>query len=79
MRVFWWQGGLHVQPESREEGALLTRLVESVQWGMPPAWTRHSHPDPDSDVLEPGDRVAGGPGVTGLDDRQAVVRPDLPA
>ncbi len=30
MRIFWWQGGLHVQPESDPERAALVLLSDSL-------------------------------------------------
>jgi hypothetical protein len=32
MRVFWWQRGLHVEPESQEEANMLVKLVDSVKF-----------------------------------------------
>lgn len=29
MRVFWWQGGLHLDPETAEEGKALQVLCDS--------------------------------------------------
>ncbi len=26
MKVFWWQGGLHIDPENKEDADALTRL-----------------------------------------------------
>jgi hypothetical protein len=31
MKVFWWQGGLHAEPESAEEGKAMMLLWNSVQ------------------------------------------------
>lgn len=36
MRIFWHQGGLHVHPESKREGQLLTELFDSLKMGKPP-------------------------------------------
>jgi hypothetical protein len=36
MRVFWHQGGLHVHPESKREGQLLTELFNCLKVGKPP-------------------------------------------
>jgi hypothetical protein len=30
MKVFWWQGGLHAEPESPEEGKALMLLWKSI-------------------------------------------------
>ena len=29
MRIYWWQGGFHIKPESREETAFLLSCTES--------------------------------------------------
>ena len=31
MKVFWWQGGLHAEPETREERAALKTLWEGIR------------------------------------------------
>ena len=31
MKVFWWQGGLHAEPETREEGAALKTLWQGIR------------------------------------------------
>lgn len=31
MRVFWWQGGLHLQPATDSERSILNGLYESLQ------------------------------------------------
>jgi len=36
MRVFWYQGGLHVHPEDEHEGRLLSELFELVKFEKPP-------------------------------------------
>ena len=33
MRIFWWQHGLHAEPESQEEADALVALVKSIRWG----------------------------------------------
>jgi len=30
MKVFWWQGGLHIQPESHKEAEALVAVVDSL-------------------------------------------------
>ena len=30
MKVFWWQCGLHIEPESKEESKALILLVDSL-------------------------------------------------
>lgn len=36
MRIFWYQGGLQVQPENESEGRALVELVENLKIGKPP-------------------------------------------
>jgi hypothetical protein len=36
MRVFWWQGGLHLQPESDVETEALIVLLQSFRYERPP-------------------------------------------
>ena len=36
MRIFWYQGGLQVQPEGAAETKVLADLVNSVKVGFPP-------------------------------------------
>jgi hypothetical protein len=35
MHVFWWQHGLHLQPDNQEEANQLVRLVEGIKFGRP--------------------------------------------
>ena len=30
MKIFWWQGGLHIEPETKEERSALALLLEST-------------------------------------------------
>ena len=32
MKVFWWQCGLHIEPESNEEHAALCLLLDTVKF-----------------------------------------------
>jgi len=32
MRVYWYQGGLHIEPESKSETDLLSRLVKCLKF-----------------------------------------------
>jgi hypothetical protein len=32
MRVYWWQGGLHLQPDNEKESEALGVLVESLNF-----------------------------------------------
>jgi hypothetical protein len=32
MKVFWWQAGLHIQPEDKKEAELLVGFVESLKF-----------------------------------------------
>jgi hypothetical protein len=35
MKVFWWQGGLHAEPETSEEGRALRVLYDSAKrWSI---------------------------------------------
>lgn len=36
MRIFWHEGGLHVQPENENEGQALVALVNNLKFGKPP-------------------------------------------
>ena len=36
MRIFWWQGGLQVQPESDVEEEALIVLLNAVRYERPP-------------------------------------------
>jgi hypothetical protein len=36
MRIFWWQHGLHIKPESQSEANMLVALVDSVKFGREP-------------------------------------------
>ncbi len=36
MRVFWHQGGLHIEPESDQERKALVTLVDNAKFGKPP-------------------------------------------
>lgn len=36
MRIFWYQGGLHLQPESIEECQALDLLSKNVKFERPP-------------------------------------------
>ena len=36
MRIFWHQGGLHIEPEGERERAALVEIVENVRFGKPP-------------------------------------------
>lgn len=36
MRVFWYNGGLHIEPESKSETDLLSRVVKSLRFEEPP-------------------------------------------
>lgn len=31
MKVFWWQGGLHAEPETAEEGKAMRLLYDSIK------------------------------------------------
>jgi hypothetical protein len=31
MKVFWWQGGLHAEPETKEEQKALVLLLDSMK------------------------------------------------
>lgn len=31
MKIFWWQGGLHAEPETAEEGAAMRLLSDAVR------------------------------------------------
>lgn len=31
MKVFWWQCGLHIEPETKEENAALCLLIDSAK------------------------------------------------
>jgi hypothetical protein len=31
MKVFWWQCGLHIEPENKEESAALQLLVDGIK------------------------------------------------
>ena len=35
MRVFWWQGGLHAEPETDEERSALMTLWDGIKKGKP--------------------------------------------
>lgn len=35
MRIFWHQGGLHIEPEGDQERVALATLVDNVSFGMP--------------------------------------------
>lgn len=44
MRVFWWQGGLHIEPETEVEAEALVFLVGATKYERPPdAAGRPSH------------------------------------
>lgn len=36
MKVFWWQGGLHAEPESPVETEALLVLMENLRYERPP-------------------------------------------
>ena len=36
MRIFWHQGGLHIEPEGDRERAALVEIVENVKFGKAP-------------------------------------------
>jgi hypothetical protein len=36
MRVFWWQGGLHAEPENDVETEALLVLLHGMKYGRPP-------------------------------------------
>ena len=31
MKMFWWQGGLHIEPETKEERVALALLLDSAK------------------------------------------------
>ena len=33
MKVFWWQGGIHIQPESDVESEALMVVMNAVRYG----------------------------------------------
>ncbi len=33
MRVFWWQQGLHIEPENQQEASMLVALVDGLKFG----------------------------------------------
>lgn len=35
MRVFWWQGGLHLEPETEVEAEAMLFLLNSVKYERP--------------------------------------------
>lgn len=36
MKVYWWQGGLHLQPESDVEAEALNVVMNGVRYERPP-------------------------------------------
>ena len=36
MRVYWWQGGLHAEPENEVETEALMVLLDGLKAGRPP-------------------------------------------
>jgi hypothetical protein len=32
MKVFWWQGGLHLEPENKNEAQALVTVIESLNF-----------------------------------------------
>lgn len=33
MKVYWWQGGLHIHPETKEESKALAVVADNLQFG----------------------------------------------
>lgn len=69
MRIFWWQHGLHFEPESQEEANMLVALVDSAKFGR--------EPQPSSEQLSKviiGDPqfVPGGAKFSNLDNQKTV-------
>ncbi len=58
MRVFWWQGGLHAEPESEEEREKLYDLVDNLKWGPRPEHATYFNEGLRSN-LNPSDLVTG--------------------
>jgi hypothetical protein len=40
MRIFWHQGGLHIEPEGESERNLLVEIVQNLKVGKPPEMQR---------------------------------------
>jgi hypothetical protein len=40
MRIFWHQGGLHIEPEGENERNLLVEIVRNLKVGKPPEMQR---------------------------------------
>lgn len=60
MRIYWWNGGLHMKPETKDDNEHLKglmRLFETAQVGLEkPTGTgvRESRRRQESEVVEPG-------------------------
>ena len=52
MRIFWYQGGLHIEPEGSDDQALLVNLSQTkFTWGRP---EEHPNSGPGELLLELG-------------------------
>ena len=56
MRIFWWQGGVHIHPETDEESdalLVITKSLESAQFndGIPSSPTGTIQTDDDQSVI----------------------------
>jgi hypothetical protein len=53
MRIFWWQGGLQIQPENEVEAEALLYLVGTAKYERPPDDLdgRRTTARPDSEAL----------------------------
>ncbi len=58
MKVYWWQGGVHVEPENGDERRTLSELVKALQTGLK--------------IIDLGHAIPDGP-VLDLDDKKPVV------
>jgi hypothetical protein len=36
MKIFWYQGGLHIQPEGEQEAATLMQITKCLRLEIPP-------------------------------------------
>jgi hypothetical protein len=57
MRIFWWQGGVHIEPKNSDEARKLVEIMETLK---------------NLEITDPQESIPTSPGAK-LDDQQSVV------
>lgn len=50
MKVFWWQGGLQIQPETEVEAEAMVFLLSTIKYERPPDSSDGRHTANDQDA-----------------------------